>query len=132
METSLPINNLKIMISKLKLNKIQEDLVQVIDKSEYDCSSLPAKFLYEDTISINYLQKLTSDSNKVKQVYISEHDNFTIMAKELNIDYDTLENTIYKYNEAFETQLDEFNKTTFFIWKETYMNIILKLKKLLK
>ena len=75
METSLPINNLKIMISKLKLNKIQEDLVQVIDKSEYDCSSLPAKFLYEDTISINYLQKLTSDSNKVKQVYISEHDS---------------------------------------------------------
>ena len=63
------------MIAKLKLNKVGKNRIQVIDKSEYDCSTFPSKFLYENTISINYLQKITSDSSKVEQVFISEHDN---------------------------------------------------------
>ena len=63
------------MIAKLKLNKVGKNRIQVIDKSEYDCSTFPAKFLYENTISINYLQKITSDSSKVEQVFIAEHDN---------------------------------------------------------
>ena len=45
--------------------------------------------------------------------FISEHDNFKIMAKELNLDYNALVNTINKHNEGFEKKLDEFNKTTF-------------------
>lgn len=63
------------MISKLELNKLQEDLIQVVDKSEYDYSSFPSKFLRNDTISINFLQKITSKNSVVKQVYISKHDN---------------------------------------------------------
>ena len=63
------------MISKLELKQLQDDLIQVIDKSEYDCSTFPSKFLYENTISINYLQKITSDSSKVEQVFIAEHNN---------------------------------------------------------
>lgn len=63
------------MIAKLKLNKVGKNRIQVIDKSEYDCSTFPSKFLYENTISINYLQKITSDSSKVEQVFIAEHDN---------------------------------------------------------
>lgn len=62
------------MISKLKLNEIAEDLVQVVDKSEYDCSVFPDKFSYTNTVSINYLQKITSDNSKIKQVFVSEHD----------------------------------------------------------
>lgn len=63
------------MISKLELNKLQEDLIQVIDKSEYDYSSFPSKFLRNNTISVNFLQKITSKNSVVKQVYISRHDN---------------------------------------------------------
>ena len=60
------------MISKLQLIKLQDDLIQTIDKSDYDYSS--SKFLYENTISINYLQKVTSDKAVVKEVFISKHD----------------------------------------------------------
>lgn len=62
------------MISKLNLIKQQENLIQVIDKSEYDCSTLPSKFSYENTVSINYLQKITSDRIDIKQMYMSEHE----------------------------------------------------------
>jgi len=43
------------MISKLKLNRVDKNRIQVLDKSEYDYSNFSSKFLYENTISINYL-----------------------------------------------------------------------------
>ena len=47
------------------------------------------------------------------QGFISEHKNFSELAKDINIDYSKLSNTIYSYNNAYEKKIDEFNKTEF-------------------
>ena len=47
------------------------------------------------------------------QGFISEHSNFSELAKNININYTKLENTIISYNNAYEKKIDEFNKTEF-------------------
>ena len=47
------------------------------------------------------------------QGFISQHSNFTELAKNINVDYNNLEKTINSYNDAREKNIDEFNKTTF-------------------
>jgi flavocytochrome c len=47
------------------------------------------------------------------QGFISEHKNFSELAKDINVDYSKLSNTIYSYNNAYEKKIDEFNKTEF-------------------
>ena len=47
------------------------------------------------------------------QGFITQHDNFSELANNINVDYNNLEKTINSYNEAFEKNIDEFNKTTF-------------------
>lgn len=47
------------------------------------------------------------------QGFITEHSNFKEMANNLNIDYNNLEKTIISYNNAFDNNFDEFNKTIF-------------------
>ena len=47
------------------------------------------------------------------QGFIIEHKNFSELAKDINIDYSKLSNTIYSYNNAYEKKIDEFNKTEF-------------------
>lgn len=47
------------------------------------------------------------------QGFISEYSNFSELAKDINVDYNNLEETINSYNNAFEKNIDEFNKTTF-------------------
>ena len=62
------------------------------------------------------------------QGFIKEHNNFTEMANDLNINYNKIKNTIDKYNSAFDKKLDEFNKTTFphkfYLDKTVYSMII--------
>ena len=113
-------------VGGILINKNGERFCNELGTREYVTEKIIQNCEKEDTEEIDQYesfllmnQEMAADFGnnfyfyKDVQGYISEHDNFTIMAKELNIDYDTLENTIYKYNEAFETQLDEFNKTTF-------------------
>ena len=47
------------------------------------------------------------------QGFISEHSNFSELAKNINIDYTKIEDTINLYNKAYEQKIDEFNKTEF-------------------
>ena len=47
------------------------------------------------------------------QGFITQHDNFSELANNINVDYNNLEKTINSYNDAFEKNIDEFNKTTF-------------------
>ena len=62
------------------------------------------------------------------QGFIKEHNNFTEMANDLNINYNKIKNTIDKYNSVFDKKLDEFNKTTFphkfYLDKTVYSMII--------
>ena len=47
------------------------------------------------------------------QGFITQHSNFSELAKNINVDYNNLEKTINSYNDALEKNIDEFNKTTF-------------------
>ena len=47
------------------------------------------------------------------QGFITQHDNFSELANNINVDYNNLEKTINSYNDAFAKNIDEFNKTTF-------------------
>ncbi len=47
------------------------------------------------------------------QGFISEFANFSELAKNLNINYTILANTINSYNNASDNKIDEFNKTEF-------------------
>ena len=62
------------------------------------------------------------------QGFITEHSNFSELAKNINIDYSKLENTINSYNNASENKIDEFNKTEFkykFNLNETIYSMII-------
>ena len=113
------------MISKVKLNKVDENLVQVVDNSEYDYSLLPTKFLRENTISINYLQKITSDDTKVKKVYLSEHDSLEETVFEISEDgYYRINHLIIPTREWLEKadleNIIKFDKVYFYMNEDVY------------
>lgn len=113
------------MISKVKLNKVDENLVQVVDNSEYDYSLLPTKFLRENTISINYLQKITSDDTKVKKVYLSEHDSLEETVFEISEDgYYRVNHLIIPTREWLEKadleNIIKFDKVYFYMNEDVY------------
>lgn len=113
------------MISKLKLNKVRRDRIQVIDKSEYDYSTFPSKFLYGNTISINYLQKITSDDSKIEKVYISEHNGPEETVFEISKDgYYRINHLIIPTKDWLDTldleNVVKFDKVYFYMNGETY------------
>lgn len=91
------------MTNKIKENCKKQD-IDILD--QYECfllmnEEMPTKF----GPNFNYYYK------DVKG-FILEHKNFYELAKHINVDNSKLENTIKQYNDAYDKNIDQFNKTT--------------------
>ena len=72
---------------------------------------------YESYLLMNQemAEEFGNNFNYYKNVqgFITEHSNFSELAKNISMNFTQLANTINSYNDASEKKIDEFNKTTF-------------------